>query len=81
MAIATAREERRIERDRLKLEEQERTRKEVSERQAAAEAAAIAEIQGREAAEKARIARVIEDDAARKAERDRRYANRKARQA
>jgi hypothetical protein len=32
-------------------------------------------------AENARISRVVEDEAARKAERDRRYANRKAKQA
>jgi len=51
------------------------------ERQAAIEAVAVAEIEARESAEKARIARVIEDETMRKAERDRRYANRKARQA
>jgi hypothetical protein len=81
MAVATAREERRLERERLRVEEQGRVKAEAAERQAAAEAAAIAENQTREGAENARIARVIEDEAARKAERDRRYANRKARQA
>lgn len=80
-AIASARESRRVERERLKFEERERLETEASERQAALEAAAIAETEARGAAEKARIARVIEDEAARKAERDRRYANRKARQA
>ncbi len=80
MAIATAREERRAERERLKREEQERVEAEAAERLAAAEAAARAEVEAREAADKNRIARVIEDEAARKAERDRRYANRKARQ-
>ena len=80
-AIASARDDRRNERERVKLEERERLETEASERQAALEAAAIAETEARGAAEKARIARVIEDEAARKAERDRRYANRKARQA
>lgn len=50
-------------------------------RVAAIAAAATAEAEAREAAEKNRISRVIEDEAARKAERDRRYANRKARRA
>jgi hypothetical protein len=81
MAIATAREERRFERERAKLAEQSRIETEAAERQARAEAATLAEAEAREAADKARIARVIEDEAARKAERDRRYANRKARQA
>lgn len=80
-AIASARDDRRNERERLKLEERKRLETEALERQAALEAAAIAETEARGAAEKARIARVIEDEAARKAERDRRYANRKARQA
>jgi len=40
-----------------------------------------AETEARERAEKARIARLVDDEALRKAERDRRYANRKARQA
>ncbi|UES42196.1 hypothetical protein [Roseibium aggregatum] len=43
-------------------------------------AAARAEIDARELADKTRIERVLQDEAARKAERDRRYANRKARQ-
>lgn len=81
IAIASAREERRLERQRLKLEERQRVEAEAAERQAAAEAEALAESEAREEAEKARIMRVIEDEAARKAERDRRYANRKARQA
>ncbi|NGO64869.1 hypothetical protein G6N76_14455 [Rhizobium daejeonense] len=81
VAIAAAREERRAERERVKIEERERIRAEAEEREAAIAAAARAEIDAREAAEKNRISRVLEDEAARKAERDRRYANRKARQA
>ncbi|KAA0683267.1 hypothetical protein DTW90_36545 [Neorhizobium sp. P12A] len=81
MAIAGAREERRLERERVKLEESERLVAEAAEQQAAMAAAARAETEARDAREKNRIARVVEDEAARKAERDRRYANRKARQA
>jgi len=80
-AVAEAREQRRAERDRQKIEERERELAEAAERTAAAEAGARAEAEAREAADKQRIARVIEDEAARKAERDRRYANRKARKA
>lgn len=80
-AIAAARNERRVERERVKLEDRNRIETEVAERQAALEASAAAETTARETAEKARIGRVIADEAARKAERDRRYANRKARQA
>ncbi len=79
-AIATAREERRVERERLKLEEQKRIETEATARQAAVEAAAVSETEARAIAENARIAQVIEDEAVRKANRDRRYANRKARQ-
>ena len=79
MAVTAARQERRLERERLKRVEVERRIAEACERQAAADAAARAETDLRETAEKHRIARVIEDEAARKAERDRRYANRKAR--
>ncbi|MGO7897826.1 DUF6481 family protein [Rhizobium ruizarguesonis] len=78
-AIAAAREERRAQRERIKLEELERAQAAEAERQAAAEAAARADADAREAADKDRIARVIADEAARKAERDLRYANRKAR--
>lgn len=80
-SIVEAREARRAERDRLKLEERIRLETEAAQEQAAAEAEAMAETEARKAAEHARIARVVEDEAARKAERDRRYANRKARQA
>lgn len=78
-AIATARDERRVKRERFKLEEQNRIETEAAARQAAVEAAAVAETEARAIAENARIARVIEDEAVRKADRDRRYANRKAR--
>lgn len=80
VTLAEARDARRAERDRLKLEE--RTRREAEAAgQAATEAAAAAQTEARKTAENERIARVVEDEAARKAERDRRYANRKARQA
>lgn len=65
----------------MKRDEAERRAAEASERQAAIDAAARAETEARETAEKTRIARVLEDEAVRKAERDRRYANRKARRA
>ncbi|SCM71389.1 conserved hypothetical protein [uncultured Pleomorphomonas sp.] len=81
LAIAEARDGRRAERERLKLEEQNRIAAEAAEREAAIAAAARAETEARELANKNRIARVLEDEAARKAERDRRYANRKARRA
>lgn len=76
MAIVAAREERHLARARLKLEEQERLLGEAAKQQAALAATVQAET---EAGEKERIAREIEDG--RKADRDRRYANRKARQA
>jgi hypothetical protein len=80
-AVASAREERRATRECVKAEERERIQAEAAEREAAIVASARAEIEAREAADKNRIARVIQDEAVRKAERDRRYANRKARQA
>jgi hypothetical protein len=80
VAAAKVREELRAARERAKLEEQQRVQAEIVERQAAADAVAAAEVAAREAAENKRISRVVEDEAARKAERDRRYANRKARQ-
>lgn len=81
LALATAREARRIEREQAKRDELARLAAEAAEREAAIVAAAKAEIEARELAGKNRIARVLEDEAARKLERDRRYANRKARQA
>ena len=77
MAIAGAREERRLERERVKLAESERLMTEATEQMEAA----AAEAEARNTREKSLISRVIEDEAARKAERDRRYASRKARQA
>lgn len=79
LAVAKAREERRAERERVKLEEKERIHAEAAERQAVADAAARAEVEAREATDRDRISRVIEEEAARKAKRDQRYANRKAR--
>ncbi|WP_132524304.1 DUF6481 family protein [Rhizobium sp. BK376] len=81
LAVAAARDERRADRERQKIAERTRLEVEAAEHQAAINAAAKAEIDARKAAEEGRISRVIEDEAARKAERDRRYANRKARQA
>lgn len=81
ISLVEAREARRIERDRLKLEERIRLEVEASADQAAVQAATAMEITALEMEQSARIARVIEDEAARKAERDRRYAQRKARKA
>ncbi|MFC0342171.1 hypothetical protein [Paracoccus niistensis] len=84
LAIAAAREERREERERLKSEakarqqEQARAEAEAAAYQDAAAVAARARIEAQEKADSV-IAQVIKDEAARKAERDRRYANRKAR--
>jgi len=80
IAAAKVREELRAARERARLEEEERVQAEIVERQAAADAVAAADVEARQAAENKRISRVVEDEAARKAERDRRYANRKARQ-
>lgn len=81
ISLVEAREARRAERQRLKLEERTRLETLAAEEQVATEAAAAAEIDARQLAENDRISRVVQDEAARKAERDRRYANRKARQA
>ncbi len=64
----------------LKIEEQQRVQAEAVERSAVADAAARADTEADEAAEKNRKSRAVKDGAAQKAERDRRYANRKARQ-
>lgn len=81
--VAVAREERRAQRDRLKREahaqEQRRVEAEAAEQRAAADAVAEAEKARRETVDSL-IARAVKDEAQRKAERDRRYANRKARQ-
>ena len=85
LAVATARDKRHEERDRLKLEdrerqqEQERIRAEAADYQAAANVAARVQAEAQERTDNL-IARVIKDEAARKADRDQRYANRKARQ-
>lgn len=82
-ALAVARDERHAERDRLKREkreqEQRRIEAEAAERQAAVDAVARAERERREGLD-GLVARAVKDEALRKAERDRRYANRKARQ-
>ena len=82
-AISAARDERHAQRDRLKREKQEQEQRrieaEAAEKQAAADAVAQAEKERRERAASL-IARTVKDEALRKAERDRRYANRKARQ-
>lgn len=85
LQLAAARGKRREEREQLKAQaraQQEEQARVAAEAAAAEEAAAVAA----EAEDKARrstdslMARAVRDDAARKAERDRRYANRKARQ-
>ncbi|WP_111539066.1 DUF6481 family protein [Palleronia aestuarii] len=80
LAVARARDERRAEREKAKLEEQKRVDAETARRQAAADAAVGAEAKARQRIEDDMISRVVRDEAVRKAERDRRYANRKARQ-
>lgn len=87
LAVATARDDRRAERDLIRLEEREQALRQAQDRidaeaaklQTVADIAAKAEIEAREKASNM-IARVIKDEVAQKAERDRRYANRKARQ-
>lgn len=75
LAMAAAKEARQTERARLKLEERERARTDAL----AADVAAKAEAETREKVQKDRSSRIVDDEAALKAERDRRYANRKAR--
>lgn len=81
LLIAEAREARRAQREQVKLDEQARIETESAERDAASAASARAEIEARDIADKNRVARVLEEEAARKAKRDRRYSDRKARQA
>lgn len=78
-AVAKAREIRRAERERLKLEEEERKAVQDAADAAAAYEAAHAEEIAREAEEKARAERAVADMAAMKEKRDKRYAARKAR--
>ena len=73
-AVAAAREVRQAEAIRMKLEEQERLRRDTL----AADATAKNEAETRDEVEKDLSSRTAEDEAAQKAERDRRYANRKA---
>lgn len=80
LKVAAARDERRAERHQAKLDEQARVEADAARDQAAADAAAEAEVAAREKALDDRVSRVVKDEAARKAERDRRYADRKARQ-
>lgn len=63
-----------------KLEERERIQAEAMKVQTAIEAAAKAKTEASEKALNDRVARVVEDAAAHKAARDRRYAERKAKQ-
>lgn len=79
LSEAAAKAERQAERARIKLEEQERALAEAARLQEAADAAAKAEVQASEKRQASPITGVT-DEAAQKAERDRRYANRKARQ-
>lgn len=81
MALAEAREGRKALRVQAKLEEQARHEAEMIAQDAAKAASASEGSDLRDQADNDRVARVIEDEAARKAERDRRYANRKARKA
>ncbi|WP_207102874.1 DUF6481 family protein [Paracoccus shandongensis] len=81
LALAEARELRRASREQERRDAQARLDAAAREQEAALAAAARAESENREQAEDKRIARVLADEAARKAERDRRYANRKARKA
>jgi Family of unknown function (DUF6481) len=85
--IAAAREERRLERERVKQEklaakkaEEEAARLAEEALKAEAEAKAREEAEARALGQKKLIEQVVADEAARKAERDRRYAARKARQ-
>ncbi|MGY9048918.1 hypothetical protein P775_07375 [Puniceibacterium antarcticum] len=75
LAMAAAKEARQTKRARIKLEEQERVQTDAL----AADVAAKAEAETREKFQKDRSSRVVDDEAAQKAERDRRYADRKAR--
>ncbi len=79
LSEAAAKVERQAERARIKLEEQERALAEAALRQEAAGSPIKAEAEEREKPQTSPISRV-NDEAAQKAERDRRYANRKARQ-
>lgn len=85
MTIAVARDARRSERDRLKAEAQallqaeERREAEAAAYLDAANVASRAKVEAEQKSD-TMIARVIKDEASRKADRDKRYADRKARQ-
>ena len=85
MTIAMARDARRSERDRLKAEAQallqaeERREAEAAAYLDAANVASRAKVEAEQKSD-TMIARVIKDEASRKADRDKRYADRKARQ-
>ena len=81
VSLVEAREARQLERKRLKLEERVHLETKIAEEQAAVEIAATMEAEARKLEKNALIARVIEDQATSKIERDRRYAQRKARKA
>jgi hypothetical protein len=76
LAVAAAREERQAERARIMREDEER----ADQRQMEADAASNVEAAARDKVEQDLNSRNVDDEAAQKAERDRRYANRKARQ-
>lgn len=80
LSLVEAREQRKNEREQTKREELLRIATELAEAEALAAATEKAENEARELANKERMASIIGDEAARKMERDRRYANRKARQ-
>ena len=74
-AAAEAKEARQAERTRMKLEEQERIKTEAL----AADASAKVAAETHDQVQKNPSSGVVDDETAKKAERDRRYANRKAR--
>ncbi len=80
LEMAAARDVRRVEREQVKLEELNRVQAEAIKEQAEIIAAASAKAEANVKALNDRVSRVVEDEVARKAERDRRYAERKAKQ-
>ena len=81
LALAAANRERQSAREdrEVKEQEQELITAQAAEREASADATARAEVEARASADNP-SSRAIEPEAARKAERDRRYADRRARQ-
>jgi Family of unknown function (DUF6481) len=78
--MAAARDARRAERDQAKLEERQRVEAEVMKEQSVKDTVTNVKAEASTKALNDRVSRVVEDEAARKAERDRRYAERKAKQ-